>query len=503
MRFYSRSACVLTAVFTILTAPLFAQTLRRPTIDHVTFQEVTGILTVSGNGLGPNLIVTVGGQQVAVLPGAISTQFSVEAPTTMLTTPGTYRLTVTEPGTRASDVFEVVSYPQSNSAIANGAFYDTAAPELPASQSVFTVGAPNQRTSPGAGVMAPSLWEDFAWGNTGLGIGAFASNVNGRDSTAIGYQSIATAKNANNLTAVGTMSLASNTEGLWNTAVGRQSMRFNTLGSFNTAVGVNSMLWNTTGGNNVALGRDAMYANTSGSNNTSAGSSALSSNSTGDQNTAIGSDTLPYNTTGGYNTAVGHGALNSNTTGGENTAVGRLALGRTTVGNFNAAVGEGALYGNIGGANNVALGLNAGFTPSHGSWNIFLGANVTGEVGDTNTMRLGGNSVRQTFVSGIFGTQLSGDVRFVLIDAKGRMGTFGAFVPAPGVVVPGNPGNARAAGSRPAELSTQERRELDAQRVAIAELRQRIDQLEAVILALRGASPPESITSNPSSLAPR
>jgi hypothetical protein len=80
-----------------------------PTIHRVTVHPDTGVLTVTGTGLGPDLQVTVEGQPVPQLPGATDTQMEVLAPVTVVTQPGTYRLTVVDPMRRVGDEFVVVS----------------------------------------------------------------------------------------------------------------------------------------------------------------------------------------------------------------------------------------------------------------------------------------------------------------------------------------------------------------------------------------------------------
>ncbi len=86
-----------------------AQPVAAPTIHRVTVQPDTGVLTVTGTGLGPDLQVTVDGQPVPKLPGATDTQMEVLAPATVVTQPGTYRLTVVDPMRRVGDGFVVVS----------------------------------------------------------------------------------------------------------------------------------------------------------------------------------------------------------------------------------------------------------------------------------------------------------------------------------------------------------------------------------------------------------
>ncbi len=82
----------------------------RPTIQTVTMSAGDGLLIISGTGFGADAAVTIEGQPVTVLPGASATQLTVEAPASVLTTAGTYRLTVTVPG-QPADVFVVASQP--------------------------------------------------------------------------------------------------------------------------------------------------------------------------------------------------------------------------------------------------------------------------------------------------------------------------------------------------------------------------------------------------------
>src|SRR5262245_7358278 len=79
------------------------------TIHNVTLQEATGTLTIVGVGFGTQPVVTVDGQPVTVLLGGTETQIDVEAPPAIWTTPGTYRLTVTDPTRRMGDAFIVAT----------------------------------------------------------------------------------------------------------------------------------------------------------------------------------------------------------------------------------------------------------------------------------------------------------------------------------------------------------------------------------------------------------
>ena len=77
----------------------------RPTIHRVTVDGQSGVLTITGAGLGAHLIVSVEGTAVAVLAGATDTQVEVVPPPAVLTTLGTYRLTVMDPVRQIGDAF--------------------------------------------------------------------------------------------------------------------------------------------------------------------------------------------------------------------------------------------------------------------------------------------------------------------------------------------------------------------------------------------------------------
>jgi hypothetical protein len=66
-------------------------------------------LTITGNGFGPVPLVTIDGQPATVLLGSTDTQVTVLTPSVLLTTPGTYRLTVVDSVRQVGDVFIVAS----------------------------------------------------------------------------------------------------------------------------------------------------------------------------------------------------------------------------------------------------------------------------------------------------------------------------------------------------------------------------------------------------------
>src|SRR5207344_1861662 len=62
-----------------------AQSSAQPAIHSVVVQPDAGVLTITGTGFGVDLIVTVDGQPVTVLPGATPTRLEVQPPATVLT----------------------------------------------------------------------------------------------------------------------------------------------------------------------------------------------------------------------------------------------------------------------------------------------------------------------------------------------------------------------------------------------------------------------------------
>ena len=111
MRVAPRVVVLVMSVAFGVAAHAAAQSSGRPAIHSAIVQPDTGVLTISGTGLSADLVVTVDGQPVTVLPGATATRMEVQPPATVLTTPGTYRLTVADPARRVGDVFVVASQP--------------------------------------------------------------------------------------------------------------------------------------------------------------------------------------------------------------------------------------------------------------------------------------------------------------------------------------------------------------------------------------------------------
>ena len=177
------------------------------------------------------------------------------------------------------------------------------------------------------------------------------------------------------------------------------------------------------GVDNTAVGAAALLFNTTGTDNAAAGAVALLNNTGGSNNTAIGSFALQANTTGNLNTATGLSALFSNTTGIGNTAVGGSALALNTTGQSNTAIGTGALSSNTTGNANISIGSFAGHDLTTGDQNIVIG-NPNAVGGESNTMRIGGNSQTRAFIAGIRGVATgNNDAVNVVIDSDGQLGT--------------------------------------------------------------------------------
>jgi uncharacterized coiled-coil protein SlyX len=259
-------------------------------------------------------------------------------------------------------------------------------------------------------------------GNTAEGTDALLTLTTGSNNTAIGAFALGINTTGTDNTATGSGALINNRTGSDNTATGSLAL-YNNTASDNTATGFNALNSNQTGADNTATGSGALQSNTIGNDNTATGFEVLLNNTSGTANTASGLHAMQFNTTGSDNTASGLIALQSNTTGAENTALGAFALATNTTGKNNTAEGSGALANSTTGSNNVAVGFDAGLNLKAGSNNIDIGANVVGQAGEANTIRIGKSGTQQkTFVAGIFGkTVVSG--AGVIVNSSGQLGT--------------------------------------------------------------------------------
>jgi hypothetical protein len=261
--------------------------------------------------------------------------------------------------------------------------------------------------------------------NTAIGEAALDKNTTGNSNTAIGLDALFSNTTGNSNTATGVLALVNNNADN-NTADGDRALQQNTTGTNNTATGQAALELNTIGNNNTANGVNALINNTTGNNNTATGESALEHNINGSNNTANGFFALFNNTSGGDNIAIGDSALFTNTTGGGNTVIGDSALGHNTIGNQNTATGVLALLNNTTGSGNIALGYNAGSKLTTGSNNIDIGANVLGNAGEANIIRIGKVGTQtKTFIAGIHGVTVANTLQ-VVVDVNGHLGTVGS-----------------------------------------------------------------------------
>jgi IPT/TIG domain-containing protein len=181
-----------------------AQNAPAPTILNVTMDAAGDQITITGKGFGPAPLVTIDGQQVPVLTGSTDTLVTVVTPAVLLTTPGTYRLTVVDPVLHVGEAFVIASH---------------AIPVVTATSA--------------AGVAAPSV------------SGAVSATPQPLETlvTLTGFEDTVGALNT--------------------TAVGFEALRFNTGGD-NTAIRLYALRQNGTGGGNTASGVTALFFNDSG-----------------------------------------------------------------------------------------------------------------------------------------------------------------------------------------------------------------------------------------------
>jgi hypothetical protein len=235
-----------------------AQNAPPPTILDVTMDAAGDQITITGTGFGPAPVVTIDGQSVPVL-GATDTQVTVITPAVLLTTPGTYRLTVVDSVRQVGEVFVVASHAELAPAVSLTTSGTTPAP----SGTGVAPGQPRQN-----GAAAPIL----SVNSRGLVGPLVVEDSDSPYTTAIGYQA------------------AANTTGLYNTASGYQALTTNTTGAGNTASGPNALVSNTTGNYNTASGGNALGNNTTGANNTALGYNAGFFATTGNYNLFIGAN---------------------------------------------------------------------------------------------------------------------------------------------------------------------------------------------------------------------
>ncbi|MGE0811948.1 MAG: hypothetical protein AB7O28_03255 [Vicinamibacterales bacterium] len=427
-----------------------------PLILRTSLDAVSGVLTITGTGLGPEVAVMVDGLPAALLPGATDTEIHVAAPDSVRASVGAFRVLVGDPRRGVVDGFVVLS-PGDRPA---GPMVVTRDPTARHESGAAPASADAMAGRAARPVLAdPNLIENSA--NTAVGLGALVSATTGYYNAALGYNA-----------------LNHNTSGIHNTASGAWSLYWNSSGSYNTATGEDALWSNTNGNYNTATGKGALYSVAGANYNTGTGYQALYGNVNGYGNTAVGANALVSNTFGGYNAAVGLEAAYSNTGGQGNTAVGWASLYANSTGGYNTAAGLYSLRYATG-SQNTALGFQAGYGVTTGSHNVLLGAGVTGTASDANTMRLGlpydgttGTGQNRTFIAGIFGTQLTAPAQAVFVDANGQLGIVGPQVQIGGGTI--------GPGAVPREVETLTA-EVRAQRETIAALEARLRRLEAAL----------------------
>jgi hypothetical protein len=183
------------------------------------------------------------------------------------------------------------------------------------------------------------------------------------------------------------------------------------------------------GSGDTAVGFNALVGGNISAFATAVGSLALETNTTGEFNTATGNSALEFNTTGPHNTADGTDALTFNTTAGDSTAMGYAALENST------------------GGSNTAVGYTACTNVTTATGVICIGSGV-----------VGANLSNSTYIAGIYARPTTGKKNpEVCISSNGKLGTIGC---AP---------------------NTAQEQEIQTQAQQIADLQQRLSQLEALI----------------------
>ncbi|MEZ5293349.1 MAG: hypothetical protein R2745_19860 [Vicinamibacterales bacterium] len=262
-----------------LSAPVAAQPAAAPAIQRTALDVEAGVLTITGTGLGADVVVLVEGRPAVVLPGATDTEVRVVAPESVLVTAGAFRVVVGDPSRRLDDGFVVLS-PGGRST--NGLAVERG-PAVP---------------GPEARVARPSLNRLDASGTPSVGIGP--SLIENSANTAVGLGALVSATTGNYNAALGYTALYGNTTGSFNTASGNEALRVNTTGFYNTATGHTALYGNTTGHWNTASGVGALANNSSGANNAAFGFQAGANATTGSFNVFLGSNV--YGTAADTNT---------------------------------------------------------------------------------------------------------------------------------------------------------------------------------------------------------
>jgi len=184
------------------------------------------------------------------------------------------------------------------------------------------------------------------------------------------------------------------------------------FGTRDTFLGSGAGNLTLTGNNLTGIGYQALESVTTAVGCVALGTSALTGNVSSDNNTALGSLSLSSLVSGnGANTAVGGASLEALTGGaGRNTSIGNISLSGLLTGSDNVAVG---------------FGCGTAYTGTESS-NILVG-NITGTIGDNNTIRIGSpgsglGDQNACYVAGIYGQAAGSTNGVVVVDNSGKLG---------------------------------------------------------------------------------
>ncbi len=198
-----------------------------------------------------------------------------------------------------------------------------------------------------------------------------------------------------------------------------------TLSSSTATLATNPEIIFGSSGNHISFFQNEVYIGQNAGNNSG----------TGLFNVAIGPFAGNSLNSGSANMAIGNGALQHGTSSAQNVMLGYVSGIEITTGNDNVGLGAGTFSGGGGlglltGSGNIAIGSNAGsaFRAAE-TYNIDIGYNVSGTVGDNNTLRIGTGTgagvgqLNRAFISGIYGQTVGATNSLVVIDNTGKLGT--------------------------------------------------------------------------------
>ena len=205
-----------------------------------------------------------------------------------------------------------------------------------------------------------------------------------------------------------------------NTSLGSTALGAITSGVFNTAVGSRALQSLTSGVSNAAFGLSCMAAN-NGQDNAAFGEESMTFN-TGNFNACLGGKALNGSGNGSSNSCVGYASGNKITSGARNTLIGQEACRNTTISTDNISIGYQSLPSLVTGSSNIVLGLQVGsaYTGAESN-NIIVGHSVTGVIGESNVMRLGGTQT-SAYMAGIASVVVANQQTVVIDSTTGQLG---------------------------------------------------------------------------------